>query len=66
MLADVAEKAEAIKLGHVQVNNGTGKIVLCNPVPGGFAILGFLLAGKRVMEKRLEERAAAHAEPATA
>ncbi len=24
--------------------------------PGGFAILGFLLAGKRVMEQRLQER----------
>ena len=24
--------------------------------PGGFAILGFLLAGKRVMESRLAER----------
>ena len=45
---------------------GYGGALLMILPPGGFAILGFLLAGKRVMEKRLEERAAAHAEPATA
>ena len=40
MLADVAEQAEAIELGHVQVNNGKRKIVFGNAVTGGFAILG--------------------------
>lgn len=32
--------------------------------PGGFLALGFLLAGKRVLERRLAERAAAVPEPA--
>ena len=45
---------------------GYGGALLMILPPGGFAILGFLLAGKRVMEKRMDERAAAQAEPAAA
>ena len=37
---------------------GYGGALLMILPPGGFAILGFLLAGKRVMESRLEARAA--------
>ena len=45
---------------------GYGGALLMILPPGGFAILGFLLAGKRVMEKRLEDKAAARGELATA
>ena len=45
---------------------GYGGALLMILPPGGFAILGFLLAGKRVMEKRMDERAAARAVPAAA
>lgn len=38
-----------------------GALLMILP-PGGFAILGFLLAGKHVLEKRLAGRAAARAE----
>jgi electron transport complex protein RnfE len=34
--------------------------------PGGFAVLGFLLAGKRAMENRRAARATAAASPAPA
>ena len=40
---------------------GYGGALLMILPPGGFAILGFLLAGKRVMERRMEEKAAARA-----
>ena len=36
---------------------GYGGALLMILPPGGFAVLGFLLAGKRVMESRIEERA---------
>lgn len=36
---------------------GYGGALLMILPPGGFAVLGFLLAGKRVLEKRLAERA---------
>ena len=38
---------------------GYGGALLMILPPGGFAVLGFLLAGKRVMESRIEERARA-------
>ena len=37
---------------------GYGGALLMILPPGGFAVLGFLLAGKRVMENRLAARAA--------
>lgn len=37
---------------------GYGGALLMILPPGGFAVLGFLLAGKRVLDKRLEARAA--------
>ena len=33
--------------------------------PGAFAVLGFLLAGKRILDRRLEARAAAAPEDST-
>lgn len=38
---------------------GYGGALLMILPPGGFAVLGFLLAGKRIMDSRLEERARA-------
>ena len=40
---------------------GYGGALLMILPPGGFALLGFLLAGKRAMERRAESRAAARA-----
>ena len=37
---------------------GYGGALLMILPPGGFAVLGFLLAGKRVMEQRMQERGA--------
>lgn len=45
---------------------GYGGALLMILPPGGFAVLGFLLAGKRAMERRLEQRAAASPEPVAA
>ena len=45
---------------------GYGGALLMILPPGGFAILGFLLAGKRVMERHMDEKAAARAELAVA
>ena len=48
---------------------GYGGALLMILPPGGFAILGFLLAGKRIMESRAAERAAQNSpstSPATA
>ena len=45
---------------------GYGGALLMILPPGGFAVLGFLLAGKRAMERRLAQRAAASPEPVAA
>lgn len=50
---------------EVQMPGYTGALLMILP-PGAFAVLGFLLAGKRVIDARLEARAAAAATPATA
>lgn len=50
------------------IPNYKGYLLMILP-PGGFLVLGFLLAGKRVLDRKLAERAArapADAEPATA
>jgi len=41
---------------EVKIPDYGGALLMILP-PGGFAVLGFLLAGKRVLEKRLGERA---------
>jgi len=43
---------------EVQVPDYGGALLMILP-PGGFAVLGFLLAGKRLLDQRLAERAAA-------
>ena len=43
---------------EVKIPGYGGALLMILP-PGGFAVLGFLLAGKRVMESRIEERARA-------
>ena len=50
---------------EVQMPGYTGALLMILP-PGAFAALGFLLAGRRVIDARLEARAAAAATPATA
>ena len=45
---------------------GYGGALLMILPPGGFAVLGFLLAGKRAMERRAAGRAVASAEPVAA
>ncbi len=51
---------------EVQVPGYGGALLMILP-PGAFAVLGFLLAGKRVIDRKLAERAASAAgEPATA
>lgn len=50
---------------EVQVPGYGGALLMILP-PGAFAVLGFLLAGKRLLERRLAERAAARPSPATA
>lgn len=50
---------------EVQMPGYTGALLMILP-PGAFAALGFLLAGKRVIDARIEARATAAATPATA
>lgn len=50
---------------EIRVAGYGGALLMILP-PGAFAVLGFLLAGKRVIDARLEARAAAAATPATA
>lgn len=50
---------------EVQVPGYGGALLMILP-PGAFAVLGFLLAGKRVLDARLEARSAAAAAPASA
>lgn len=50
---------------EVQVPGYGGALLMILP-PGAFAALGFLLAGKRIIDRKLAEREAASAEPATA
>jgi len=50
---------------EVQVPGYGGALLMILP-PGAFAALGFLLAGKRIIDRKLDERAAAASEPATA
>jgi len=50
---------------EVQVPGYCGALLMILP-PGAFAALGFLLAGKRIIDRKLAEREAASAEPATA
>ena len=50
---------------EVQVLGYGGALLMILP-PGAFAVLGFLLAGKRVLDARLEARSAAAAAPASA
>ncbi|MCE1170057.1 MAG: electron transport complex subunit E [Azovibrio sp.] len=50
---------------EVQVPGYGGALLMILP-PGAFAVLGFLLAGKRVLDARLEARNAAAAAPASA
>jgi Na+-translocating ferredoxin:NAD+ oxidoreductase subunit E len=47
------------------IPNYKGYLLMILP-PGGFLALGFLLAGKRVLDRRLAARAAAAAEPVPA
>lgn len=50
---------------EVQVPGYGGALLMILP-PGGFAALAFLLAGKRIIDRKLAEREAARAEPAAA
>ncbi|WP_303787125.1 electron transport complex subunit E [Azovibrio restrictus] len=50
---------------EIRVAGYGGALLMILP-PGAFAVLGFLLAGKRVIDARREARAAAAATPATA
>ncbi|MDD3482835.1 electron transport complex subunit E [Azovibrio restrictus] len=50
---------------EVQVPGYGGALLMILP-PGAFAVLGFLLAGKRVLDARLEARSSAAAAPASA
>ena len=50
---------------EVQVPGYGGALLMILP-PGAFAALGFLLAGKRIIDRKLAEREAASAEPAAA
>ena len=50
---------------EVQVPGYGGALLMILP-PGAFAALGFLLAGKRIIDRKLAEREAARAEPAAA
>ncbi|WP_234086437.1 electron transport complex subunit E [Azonexus sp. R2A61] len=49
---------------EVQVPHYGGALLMILP-PGAFAVLGFLLAGKRILDRRLEARAAAAPEDST-
>jgi electron transport complex protein RnfE len=49
---------------EVQVPGYGGALLMILP-PGGFAVLGFMLAGKRIIDQKLAERAQAAATPAT-
>ena len=50
---------------EVQVPGYGGALLMILP-PGGFAVLGFMLAGKRIIDQKLTARAQAAATPATA
>lgn len=50
---------------EVQVPGYSGALLMILP-PGAFAALGFLLAGKRIIDRKLDERAAAASQAATA
>lgn len=50
---------------EVQVPGYGGALLMILP-PGGFAVLGFMLAGKRIIDQKLAARAQAAATPATA
>jgi len=50
---------------EVQVPGYGGALLMILP-PGAFAALGFLLAGKRIIDRKLAEREATSAEPAAA
>ncbi|WP_374327188.1 electron transport complex subunit E [Azonexus sp.] len=49
---------------EVQVPGYGGALLMILP-PGGFAVLGFMLASKRIIDQKLAERAQAAAAPAT-
>lgn len=49
---------------EVQVPGYGGALLMILP-PGGFAVLGFMLAGKRIIDQKLAARAEAAAAPAT-
>lgn len=50
---------------EVKVSGYGGALLMILP-PGAFAVLGFLLAGKRIIDQKLAERSVSAAEPATA
>jgi len=50
---------------EVKVSGYGGALLMILP-PGAFAVLGFLLAGKRIIDQKLAERSVPAAEPATA
>jgi electron transport complex protein RnfE len=50
---------------EVQIPGYGGALLMILP-PGGFAVLGFLLAGKRVVDRKLAEREAAASAPIAA
>ncbi|KAB2925864.1 MAG: electron transport complex subunit E [Dechloromonas sp.] len=50
---------------EVKVSGYGGALLMILP-PGAFAVLGFLLAGKRIIDQKLAERSVPATEPATA
>lgn len=50
---------------EVQIPDYGGALLMILP-PGGFAVLGFMLAGKRIIDQKLAARGEAAAAPATA
>ncbi len=50
---------------EVQIPDYAGALLMILP-PGGFAVLGFMLAGKRIIDQKLAARGDAAAAPATA
>lgn len=50
---------------EVKVSGYGGALLMILP-PGAFAVLGFLLAGKRIIDQKLADRSVPAAEPATA
>ena len=50
---------------EVKVSGYGGALLMILP-PGAFAVLGFLLAGKRIIDQKLAERSVPAAQPATA